>query len=93
MHQSLKRLMELPSETRVWCAHEYTEANLRWASTCTSDNPAITSRLEAVRALRRAGQPTIPSSLALEQQTNLFVQAESGQELAALRAHKDGWHG
>jgi hydroxyacylglutathione hydrolase len=93
MHQSLQRLMDLPSETRVWCAHEYTEANLRWASTCASDNQAITSRLDAVRALRRAGQPTIPSTLALEQQTNLFVQAENGRELAALRAHKDGWHG
>jgi len=93
MHQALQRLMALPAHTRVWCAHEYTEANLRWASAYASDNGAIAARLEAVQALRRAGQPTIPSSLALEQQTNLFVRAGDGRELAALRAHKDGWHG
>jgi hydroxyacylglutathione hydrolase len=93
MHQALQRLMALPAHTRVWCAHEYTEANLRWASAYANDNRAIAARLEAVQALRRAGQPTIPSSLALEQQTNLFVRAGDGRELAALRAHKDGWHG
>ena len=93
MHQALQRLMALPAHTRVWCAHEYTEANLRWASAYASDNGAIAARLEAVQALRRAGQPTIPSSVALEQQTNLFVCAGDGRELAALRAHKDGWHG
>jgi len=93
MHQALQRLMALPAHTRVWCAHEYTEANLRWASAYASDNGAIAARLEAVQALRRAGQPTIPSSVALEQQTNLFVYAGDGRELAALRAHKDGWHG
>jgi hydroxyacylglutathione hydrolase len=93
MHEALQRLMALPAHTRVWCAHEYTEANLRWASAYASDNGAIAARLEAVQALRRAGQPTIPSSLALEQQTNLFVRAGDGRELAALRAHKDGWHG
>jgi len=93
MYQALQRLMALPAHTRVWCAHEYTEANLRWASAYANDNRAIAARLEAVQALRRAGQPTIPSSLALEQQTNLFVRAGDGRELAALRAHKDGWHG
>jgi hydroxyacylglutathione hydrolase len=93
MHEALQRLMALPAHTRVWCAHEYTEANLRWASAYASDNGAVAARLEAVQALRRAGQPTIPSSLALEQQTNLFVRAGDGRELAALRAHKDGWHG
>lgn len=93
MHQSLQRLLALPAATRVWCAHEYTESNLRWAAACERDNAAIRARLEAVRTLRQAGRPTIPSNLALEQQTNLFVRAGDGQELAALRAHKDGWHG
>ena len=93
MHQALQRLWALPAQTRVWCAHEYTEANLRWASAYASDNEAIAARLEAVQALRRAGQPTIPSTLALEQQTNLFMRAADGRELAALRADKDGWHG
>lgn len=93
MHQSLQALMTLPAETRVWCAHEYTETNLLWASAQSKDNLAIARRLVEVQALRRAGQPTIPSSLALERQTNLFVRAGDGRELAALRAHKDGWHG
>lgn len=93
MHQALQRLMALPAHTRVWCAHEYTEANLRWATAYANTDPAIAARLEAVQALRRAGRPTIPSSLALEQQTNLFVRAADGLELAALRTHKEGWRG
>lgn len=93
MHQSLQKLMHLPAETRVWCAHEYTEANLRWASAKAMDDAAIAQRLEEVRARRQAGEPTIPSTLALEGQTNLFVRAKDGEALAALRAHKEAWNG
>jgi hydroxyacylglutathione hydrolase len=93
MHHSLQHLMALPPQTRVWCAHEYTEANLRWATAQAPGDAAIARRLEEVRCLRRAGTPTIPSSLALERQTNLFVQARDASQLAALRSNKDGWHG
>lgn len=93
MHQSLQLLAALPEGTRVWCAHEYTEANLRWAAAEAPGNRAIARRLEEVCALRRAGRPTIPSTLALERQTNLFLQARDGAELASLRSRKEGWHG
>ncbi|MFN9548032.1 MAG: hydroxyacylglutathione hydrolase [Cyanobacteriota bacterium] len=93
MHASLARLMELPDDTRVWCAHEYTEANLRWAAAQAPTNAAIASRLTDVRALRQAGLATIPSTLAAERLTNLFVQARDGRELAALRESKNDWRG
>jgi hydroxyacylglutathione hydrolase len=93
MHASLARLMALPPTTRVWCAHEYTESNLRWAHAEAPDNAAIRERLAAVRARRQAGQPTIPSTLAEEQRTNLFVLARDGRELAALRESKNAWRG
>ena len=93
MHASLARLLALPDDTRVWCAHEYTEANLRWAAAMAPDNVAIAARLAAVRAMRQSGQPTIPSTLAQERLTNLFVQARDGRELAALRESKNDWRG
>ncbi|MFM7642296.1 MAG: hydroxyacylglutathione hydrolase [Cyanobium sp.] len=93
MHHSLQQLNALPEHTRVWCAHEYTEANLRWAAARAPHQPAIARRLEEVRSLRRRGLPTIPSSLALERQTNLFVQASDAKQFAALRTSKDGWRG
>jgi hydroxyacylglutathione hydrolase len=93
MHHSLQRLMALPDHTRVWCAHEYTESNLRWAAACQPTSGAIARRLEEVQALRRQGLPTIPSRVGLERRSNLFVQAADANELARLRANKDGWHG
>ena len=93
MHASLARLAALPEATRVWCAHEYTEGNLRWAAAEAPDDAAIADRLAAVRALRQAGTPTIPSTLAEERRTNLFVRARDGRELAALRESKNEWRG
>jgi hydroxyacylglutathione hydrolase len=93
MHTSLQRLAALPESTRVWCAHEYTEANLRWAAAVEPDNAAIRRRLAEVRAERSAGRPTIPSSIALERRTNLFVRAADGDELRRLRGLKDLWRG
>lgn len=96
MHSSLQRLAALPEDTRVWCAHEYTEANLRWAATRPSapaTQAAISERLAMVRRRRRAGEATIPSTIACERATNLFLQAAGPEELAALRASKDHWRG
>lgn len=93
MHHSLQQLGALPEGTRIWCAHEYTEANLRWAAAEAPANQAIARRLEEVRSQRRAGLPTIPSTLAQERQTNLFLQARNGRELARLRTSKDHWRG
>lgn len=91
MQASLQRLAALPASTRVWCAHEYTEANLAWAAAEAPHDPAIAARLAAVRRDRAAGLPTIPSSVELERATNLFVRAETPAALAALRHSKDAW--
>jgi hydroxyacylglutathione hydrolase len=97
MRDSLQRLAALPPATRVWCAHEYTEANLRWAAaTVDPQDPcaaAIGTRLAAVRQARARGEATIPSSVELELATNLFVRASSAEQLATLRASKDNWAG
>ena len=93
MHASLQRLAALPASTRVWCAHEYTEGNLRWAAAEAPGDGPIAGRLAAVRAQRAAGQPTIPSSIGLERATNLFMRAADGAELRRRRGSKDLWRG
>jgi len=93
MHASLQRFAALPANTRLWCAHEYTEANLRWAAAVAPENGAIRQRLEAVQQLRQAGGCTIPSSIRLELQTNLFLQAADPATFARLRRHKDHFQG
>ncbi len=97
MHASLQRLAKLPAATQVWCAHEYTEGNLRWAAaTVAPQDPGaapIAERLAAVQADRAAGRTTIPSTVALERATNLFVRAANPEELAVLRTSKDHWAG
>lgn len=76
MWQSLSRLRALPDETRVYCAHEYTEANAAFALTVDPENAALADRAEAVRAARRAGRPTVPSTMAEERRTNPFLRAD-----------------
>jgi len=93
MLSSLGSLAALGPETRVWCAHEYTEGNLRWAAEREPDNAAIRTRLAEVQQLRREGRPTIPSHIGLEQETNLFIRAQDAAALRQLRGHKDLWRG
>ncbi|MEO1003836.1 MAG: hydroxyacylglutathione hydrolase [Cyanobacteria bacterium J06638_7] len=91
MHASLQRLAALPPATRVWCAHEYTEANLRWAAAERPGDSPIRERLTAVLEQRRRGQATVPSSIGAERATNLFVRAGDADELGRLRRSKDDW--
>jgi len=103
MWHSLQRLAALPPHTRVWCAHEYTAANLRWACEQVNAQPPLASttdlatelaeRLRQVEQRRRQGLATVPSSVALERATNLFVRSRDAAELAALRHSKDHWRG
>ncbi|RMG90539.1 MAG: hydroxyacylglutathione hydrolase [Zetaproteobacteria bacterium] len=74
MWSSLKRLARLPEPTRVYCAHEYTLANLAFASRVDADNPALSMRLKQARACREKASPTIPSTIGLELQTNPFLR-------------------
>jgi hydroxyacylglutathione hydrolase len=96
-----EKLGKLPDATRVYCGHEYTESNLRFAAHVEPDNEAVRRRLEQVRALRaRAAadwhdatpaEMTIPSTLADERATNPFLRAASVEELARRRAAKDAF--
>jgi hydroxyacylglutathione hydrolase len=77
MLASLARLKDLPDTTRVWCAHEYTLSNLRFALTVEGDNPALRERYAATHEARERGEATVPSTIALERQTNPFLRWES----------------
>ncbi len=82
MWTSLQKIMQLPDETRIYCAHEYTQSNGRFALSMEPDNPALLARLREVAALRAANQPTVPSTLGVEKATNPFLRPAS----PALRA-------
>lgn len=75
--QSLQQLKVLPADTRLYCAHEYTAANGRFASSVEADNPDLQHRLDQVTALRQANRPTLPSTIALELATNPFLREHS----------------
>ena len=90
---ALKRLQDLPDDTIVHCAHEYTESNLRWAHALRPDDQAIAARLSTVQDLRSRGSLSLPSTMGEERRTNLFLRACSVQELRELRLHKDSWSG
>lgn len=91
MHRALQRLDSLPAATLIYCAHEYTESNLRWAHSVAPHDEAIKTRLNQVIKTRKQGQLSIPTNLALERQTNLFLKAKTVEELSKLRLHKDQW--
>ncbi|RLQ22951.1 hydroxyacylglutathione hydrolase [Seongchinamella sediminis] len=88
MHRSLQSLMELPASTRVYCAHEYTLANLAFAQAVEPDNEALARRMAEARAARDRGEATVPSTLALERATNPFVRCDSAELQAALQAQQ-----
>jgi len=76
MHQSLGRLAQLPGNTLVYCAHEYTLSNLRFAVAVEPDNPDVTARFEQVTQWRQENRISLPSNLALERKTNPFLRAD-----------------
>ncbi|MFA6123652.1 MAG: hydroxyacylglutathione hydrolase [Sphingomonas sp.] len=89
MFANMQRLAALPPETIVFCAHEYTQSNGRYAAAAEPDNAAITERMKDVDARRAAGEPTVPTTIALELATNPFLRASSAEQLAERRAAKD----
>ena len=86
MHSSLARLAALPGDTAVYCAHEYTLANLRFAKAVEPENAALLARIDEAEALRAAGTPTVPTSIALERATNPFLRTEAPSVRQALAA-------
>ena len=84
MWASLNKVAALPPETVLYCAHEYTQANARFALTVDPDNEALKARAKAVDALRAEGTPTVPTTLAEELATNPFLRAEAPGLKSAL---------
>jgi hydroxyacylglutathione hydrolase len=74
MFESLKRLAALPLETKVYCGHEYTQANARFALTVDPTNSALKERAAEIDKLRAAGKPTLPTTIGLELATNPFLR-------------------
>jgi len=92
MWASLSRLAALPDETAVYCAHEYTASNARFALS-VDDAPALKARAEEVFAARERGEPTVPTTIAREKATNPFLRAGDAATFGAVRAAKDNFKG
>ena len=100
---SLSKLAALPDDTTLYCAHEYTASNAKFALSVDGDNPALKKRAAEVEALRAAGKATVPSLLADEKAANPFLRApllkskigmpgaSDAEAFAALRKMKDGF--
>ena len=93
MFTSLNRLNKLPENRKIYCAHEYTEDNLRWAKSISPTDIDIRKRLKEVISKRARGLLSLPSRLSEERKTNLFIRAKNLTEFAELRLHKDNWKG
>jgi hydroxyacylglutathione hydrolase len=74
MWRSLSKYAPLPDDALVYCAHEYTQANARFALSVDPDNPSLQARAAEVERLRAAGQPTVPSTLGAERAANPFLR-------------------
>lgn len=92
MHASLETLADWPDETVIWCAHEYTAANARFALSL-DDRPEMVGRAQVVFALRERGEPTVPTTIGAEKAFNPFLRAIDADDFAARRAAKDVFKG
>lgn len=87
MHDALTRLMRLPDDTRVYCGHEYTVANIRFARAVEPDNAALLELEGKAKKLREQNLPTVPSTIAQEKATNPFVRVREPAVIAAASKH------
>ena len=78
---SLRRLRDLPDDTTVYCAHEYTEANARYAMSVEPGNPELVRRVGEIAAKRVRGEPTVPSLIGEERATNPFFRGDVSEEI------------
>jgi hydroxyacylglutathione hydrolase len=93
MFANMARLKVLPGETSVYCAHEYTQSNGRYALVAEPANKDIAARMAEVDAAHARGEATVPTTIALERATNPFMRAHDIAELAARRQAKDVFRG
>jgi hydroxyacylglutathione hydrolase len=93
MFDNFRRYADLPGETRVYCGHEYTQSNGRFALSVEPANEALVARMAEVDRLRAAGEPTVPTTIAEEGATNPFMRAIDANEFKRLREGKDSFRG
>jgi hydroxyacylglutathione hydrolase len=93
MFANMQRYALLPDATEVYCGHEYTQSNGRFALAVEPDNAVLVARMAQVDAARAAGEPTVPTTIGLERATNPFLRATTAQDLAKLREQKDNFKG
>jgi hydroxyacylglutathione hydrolase len=93
MFDNMRKLEALPDNTVVYCAHEYTQSNGRYALTAEPGNAALIARMNDVDAARARGEPTVPTTIGQERATNPFMRAATVAELAERRAAKDSFRG
>jgi hydroxyacylglutathione hydrolase len=86
LFDSLKQLEALPDATHVYCAHEYTLMNLRFAMLCDPENPTLQQRLIHTKALRAEDRPTLPSTIGLEKATNPFLRCNQPEIIETMQA-------
>ena len=91
MFANLQRIAALPGDVRIYCGHEYSLANARFAAHAEPGNAAVADRLARVEAMREAGQITLPTTVAEERETNPFVRSTNVEEFARRRAAKDSF--
>jgi hydroxyacylglutathione hydrolase len=91
MFESVQRLAALPEDTRLYCGHEYTLSNARFAVHAEPSNAATADRLREVEDMRERGEITLPTTVAAEKATNPFVRAASVEHFAELRRAKDNF--
>jgi len=87
LFNSLEKLASLPETTRIFCSHEYTLANLHFASKVEPENPAIKTRIDACQSLRSLHTPSLPSTLDIELQTNPFLRCSQPSVIRAAEKH------
>ena len=91
MFASMAKIAALPGETQLYCAHEYTLSNGRFAMTADPDNLDIKDEMSRAIALREKGLPTVPTSVALEKKINPFMRAPTAEKLGKIRTAKDNF--
>lgn len=91
MWQSLEKIKSLPDETEIYCGHEYTQDNGKFCLSIEQDNLDLKERMEDVRKLRANNLPTIPTTLAQEKKTNVFLRAPDSAVFADYRQKKDSF--
>jgi len=91
LFDAFKKFKALPEDTKVYCGHEYTFSNGAFCLSVDSENLELQQRMQDVNSLRNKGKPTVPTTIALEKKTNIFMRTESADEFQKYRDLKDNF--